>query len=282
MRGTLFGPGGQRIFAYWWRQGRRVGLLSALLALLTGGCVTTSSSSPEIDPKGLAAAVRDVGLDYLRQGNSAMAIRELQKSLLDNPDDPLTYLGLAAAYRSKGLIDLAEENVLRSIELGSDPQSRDYQLALETLAAIYVQQERYEEAVLQYQVLIDDPTYGTPWVALTNRGWAEFKTEQFESAGMSYREALEYRASYEVARFNLGILEQKQKNWREAVGQLQAAVESGRMPPDAVAEAHYRLGEIYMTLGRRDKAIAQFELALEEAPEGKWGVQARSYLDLLL
>ncbi len=282
MRGSVFGSGGKRVFAHWQRQGRLLGLLLALLAFLPGGCVTTSTSSPEIDPEGLAAAVRDVGLDYLRQGNSPMAIRELQKSLLDNPNDPLTYLGLAAAFRSKGLIDLAEENALRSLELNSDPHARDYQLALETLAAIYVQQERYEEAQLQYQILIDDPTYGSPWIALTNRGWAEFKTGRLEEAGSSYREALEYRASYGVAHFNLGILEQTQKNWREAVGQLLAAVASGRMSPDALAEAHYRLGEIYITLGSREKAVAQFELALEEAPQGKWGLQARSYLDRLL
>lgn len=282
MRGTVFGPGGQRLIAHERRQGRRLGLLLLLLALLPGGCVTTSSSAPEIDPEGLAAAVRDVGLDYLRQGNSAMAIRELQKSLLDNPDDPLTYLGLAAAYRSKGLIDLAEQNALRSLELGTDPHAANYQLAVLTLATIYVQQERYQEARVQCQILIDDPTYASPWVPLTTRGWAEFKTAQFEEARISYLEALDYRPGYELAHFNLGILEQSEKRWRDAVAHLQAAVESGRMSPDALAEAHYRLGEVYMTLGRRDKAIAQFELALEESPEGKWGVEARSYLDLLL
>jgi tetratricopeptide (TPR) repeat protein len=244
--------------------------------------VTTTTSAPEVDPVGLAAAIRDVALDYLRQGNAAMAIRELQRAQLKNPDDPLTYLGLAAAYRSKGLLPEAESHVLRSLELGTDPQAPDYQLAVLTLATIYVQQERYEEARVQCQILIDDPTYSVPWVALTTRGWAEFKAGQFENARSSYLEALDYRTGYERAHFNLGILDQSQKRWLDAVRRLETATLSDRMSPEALAEAHFRMGEIYMTLGRPDKAIEHFGVAAEEAPEGKWGLQSRSYLELLL
>ncbi len=250
--------------------------------LVLSGCWTTTSSEPEVDPIALAAAIRDLGLDQLRQGNYSMAIRKLQRAELKNPEDPLVYYGLGEAFRRKGLLAEAEVNLLKSLELSPDPHAQSYQLAVLTLSVLYIQEERYEEAVVLCQVLIDDPTYERPWTALTNRGWAQYKSEQFEAARVSYQEALGYRSTYAVAHFNLGILEQEQGRWLDAVRQLDLAAKSREMSSEARSEAYFRLGEIYMTLGRKDEAIEKFGLAIEKTPDGEWAEKSRSRLEVLL
>jgi hypothetical protein len=42
------------------------------------------------------------------------------------------------------------------------------------------------------------------------------------------------------------------------------------------------MGEIYTTRGRQDKAVEQFRNAEEKAPQDKWGIESRTYLDMLL
>jgi tetratricopeptide (TPR) repeat protein len=151
-----------------------------------------------------------------------------------------------------------------------------------TLAVVYIQLGRYGEAEVLCQVLIDDPTYERPWVALTNLGWAQYKAGRLQEAQASYEEALDFRSSYVVAHFNLGILKQDEGHWVEAIRQLELAVKGEQMAPDGLAEANFRMGEIYMTLGRRDRALEHFEIAAEKSPDGEWGEQSRSYLELLL
>jgi type IV pilus assembly protein PilF len=275
------GPAGNWLF----RTYRRSGCLLAALCAVCGlgaGCLTTVSSEPEVDPIAKAASVRNVGLDYVRQGQYAMAIRTLQDAQRQNPSDPLTYYGLGEAFRSKGLLPEAEANLMLSLANSPSPQELDYQTATLTLAAVYIQMERYPEAEALCQILIDDPTYGTPWIALTNRGWAEYKSGRFLEAQDSYEEALDFRSDYAPAHFNLGKLDQSQSRWLSAIRQLELASESKQMSPRAQAEAHFRMGEIYTTLGRQDKAVEQFRNAEEKAPQDKWGIESRNYLDMLL
>ena len=142
--------------------------------------------------------------------------------------------------------------------------------------------ERYAEAEALCQSLVEDPTYARPWEALTNLGWAQYKSGRFQAARASYEEALDFRSNYARARFNLGKLDQEQGRWTAAIRQLELALDGPPMGPEAVAEANFRLGEIYMTLGRRDRALEHFRGAEEKSPDGEWGEQSREYLELLL
>jgi len=275
------GPAGSWLSRTYRPFGALLAAFCAVCALGTG-CLTTVSSEPEVDPIAKAASVRNVGLDYVRQGNYAMAIRTLQDAQRQNPSDPLTYYGLGEAFRSKGLLPEAEANLLLSLENSPSPQATDYQTATLTLAAVYIQMERYPEAEVLCQILIDDPTYARPWVALTNRGWAEYMSGRFLEAQASYEEALDFRSDYAPAHFNLGKLDQSQSRWLSAIRQLELASESKQMSPRAQAEAHFRMGEIYITLDLKDKAVEQFRAAGEKAPAAKWGIDSRTYLDMLL
>jgi type IV pilus assembly protein PilF len=253
-----------------------------VLSGLLSGCLTTVSSEPEVDPVALAAAVRDVGLDYNRQGRYAMAIRTLQEAQRQNPNDPMTYAGLGEAFWSKGRLVEAEANFLLALETDPNPQSANRQNATLSLTGVYIQLEQYPDAEVLCRVLIDDPTYASPWIALTQLGWAQYKSGQFREARLSYEEAVDFRSDYALAHFNLGILDQEQGRWLDAIQQLDLVADSNQMSLAAQAEAHFRIGEIYMTLGRRDKAILNFKAAKEKAPDSESGAKSQSYLKMLL
>ena len=71
-------------------------LALALVVSGTGACVTQPVAPQETPEKILeqANAKRDVGMDHLAKGRTAMAIRELLNSERLNPDDPETQLWL--------------------------------------------------------------------------------------------------------------------------------------------------------------------------------------------
>jgi len=257
-------------------------LIASMLAALSLGCATTKSLTPEEQQTiKQADALRDVGADHLTQGRTAMAIRKLQQAHSKNPKDAETLLWLGEAFRRKGMLDRAEENMLRAIELSENASDFTYQETVLNLSALYIQMNRYRETRELCQRLIDDPTFSSPWRPLTNRGWAEFQMGLYAEARKSYEAALDFFPSYWPAHLNLGILEQKEGRFLAAIQSFDRALATERMGYDAAAEANYRMAEIYVSLGKRREAIEHFRVALERSPNGEWGEQSKTYLEML-
>jgi type IV pilus assembly protein PilF len=255
---------------------RRCFVLLCLLLVAGSGCASTA-----VDPEQRAAdiriavAKRNVGVDYLAKGRTPMAIRELQFSFDLNPDDALTVLWLGEAYRRRGLLDKALEHMLLAREM--DPTDHDMLL---NLTGIFVQLKRFPEAIETSQVLIEDPTFAGPWKAFTNRGWAELQLGHTSEARASFEEALAFQPRYWPARLNLGILDAKQGRGLQAVANFERVLERN-VGRSVEAETNYRLGEAYVSLGRRGKALSYFKIAAERAPYERWGQQSQEYLKLL-
>jgi Tfp pilus assembly protein PilF len=260
----------------------RAGLIVACLGLLsTTGCVTTTVSL-EAEP-GIteARAKRDLGIDYLSSGRTAMAIRQLVGSLSLDSEDPQTHLWLGEAYRRKGQIEIAEQYFMDSIELatGREDEVRTRHEAQLNLSALLSQMGRYEDSLVYCEALAADPMVSTPWRPLTNCGWALMKLGRLEEARSHFVDALEFFPNYGPARLNLGILEAKQGHRLAAIKSLERSID--RLNASGRAEANYRLGELFMALGRRDRAVEHFQAAVKTAPDLDWGSQSQAYLDLL-
>jgi tetratricopeptide (TPR) repeat protein len=253
-------------------------LIPALLLLLGAfGCATGPSVSVEEHQADLrvALAKRNVGIDYLRTGRTPMAIRELQFSKELNPDDPSTTHWLGEAYRRRGLLDRALEHFLIALE--QTPEEPDLLL---NLTGLYIQLKRFPEAIETSQTLIEDPTFSRPWQAFTNRGWAELQLGHAREARVSLEEALAFQPAYWPARLNLGILDSLEGRGLQAIANFEKVLER-QLGKSAEAETNYRLGEAYVSLGRRDKALQYFKIAAEKAPYQRWGQQSQEYLKVL-
>ncbi len=256
--------------------------LAAFMLLASTGCVTTTEPTAESFDVSEAEAKRDLGVDYLSTRRTGMAIRELTRSLELDSGDPKTHLWLGEAYRRKGQTAAAEEFLRDAIELSE--RRRDGETAQHArlnLSALLSQLGRYEEALVECETLAADPTISTPWRPLSNCGWALMKLGRLDEARAKFQEALTFYPRFGPALLNLGILEAKQGHNVAAIRALQKALDSGRLTASGHAEANYRLGELFVGLGRRDKAVTHFKAAAKIAPDADWGSQSQAYLDLL-
>jgi Tfp pilus assembly protein PilF len=253
--------------------------LCTLVLAVGPGCASqvVGPTESEVRVRALeqASARRDLGIDHLSFGRTAMAIRELQYASELNPDDAKTWLWLGEGYRRKGRLDDAEGYMLQALELAPD-----YQSARLNLSGLYIQMERWEDAIAQAQVLIDDPVYPAPWTAYSNKGWAELQAGRLDQARESLEQALDFRRNYWPASLSLGILANKEGHRIEAIEHFERVIdrEVGFSPE---AEANFRIAEVYVSLGRRDKAVEHFEAAVVNAPDGSWAEESKRYLKLL-
>lgn len=258
-------------------------VLGCLAVAATTGCVTTTPDAPadsyEVTE---AVAKRDLGVDYLSTFRTGMAIRELTRSLELDDGDPKTHLWLGEAFRRKGQTEIAESYLRDAIRLSThrDDEETKQQAQL-NLSALLSQLGRYEESLEFCEALAADPTISTPWRPLSNCGWALMKLGRLDEARTRFEEALSFFPRFGPALLNLGILEAKQGHAVAAIRSLQKALDSGRLSASGHAEANYRLGELFVGLGRRDRAVDHFKAAAKIAPDDDWGSQSQAYLDLL-
>ena len=269
-------------------QGQRLRLLlaigaAAFAALLSSGCAiptTYETDSSSVVPE--SQAKRDLGIDYLSTGRTAMAIRELLSSLSKDASDPQTHLWLGEAYRRKGQTAKAEGylNDALSIARRRDDSRTEHEAML-NLSALLSQMGRYEDALPYCEALAVDPTFSTPWRPLSNCGWALMKLGRRAEARSHFEDALDFFPRFSPALLNLGILEAQEGHRLAAIKNLEKALEARRLGASGYAEANYRLGELYVALGNRAKAVEHFAAAAKVAPEADWGSQSQAYLDLL-
>jgi Tfp pilus assembly protein PilF len=248
-------------------------IVLAVLSSGTGCLQVVGPSQRDVDDERMeqAMARRELGVDYLGKGRTAMALRELQFANERNPNDPVTHLWLGEGFRRKRHYEEALEHMLMALEI-----KPDYHAAKLNIAGFYLQLERYDEAIALSQELIDDALYGQPWTAFSNRGWAEYKLGRINEARESFISALDFRRDFWPARLNLAILEEASGNPRAAVKQFEWILKSDTA---ANAEVNFRLAQIYFSMGNRELAIQHFDAAVEDNPEGSWAEQALAYLE---
>ena len=270
-------------------------LFSLVLALAGSLACATPSGDPVADaagarktalhiPKPQLASYPDqaqarlhqsIGVAHLQDGRVPLAIRELRSAEKLNPASKWIQLALAEAYRRRGLVDDAEVHLLTAMVI--DPE---FQAGRLTLSGLYIQTERHAEAIEHTRILIDDPTFPRPWLALTNQGYAEMKLGRREAARLSLEQAIAYHDRYWRAILNLGILDSEEGKPLDAIERLELVAELAP-GPFGVAEANYRMAEIYVGFGNRDRAIVHFAEAAAQRPSGNWGKRSEDYLKRL-
>ncbi len=250
--------------------------VAAVAALLLGlGCASSSPSKGESSDRRKAASHMDLGVDYPRNDRVALGLRELLIAEGLDPLNPRIQHALGTAYIRKLKFDEAELHLLKAVEIW--PEFHDARFNLSTL---YLHQERYEECIVEAKTLFDDPTYSATWRALTNRGWAEYKLGKRSDARETLEQALQFNGRYWPALLNLGILEAEQGRAVEAVGYFNRMIDL-KPGESAAAEANYRLAEIYVSMGKRDRAVGYLTAAVTMEPGGLWGKKSEEYLKLL-
>ena len=248
--------------------------LAVLLALLWLGCATPGPSPEDQDAK-RATSMLNIGADHLQNGRVGLALREFLRAEALDPRNPRIQYGLGEAYWARNRLDDAERHFLRALELF--PDHHDSRM---TLSALLIRLERYEEAVGETRILVDDPTYPAPWRALANQGWAELQRGRVEAAREALDEALMLSPNYWPATLSLAILEAREGRPLEAAELFQELL-SAEPGPAAESEVNYRLAELYVSLGNHRRAVRHLAASVARQPEGPWAKKAEEYLELI-
>ncbi|MEE8509122.1 MAG: tetratricopeptide repeat protein [Myxococcota bacterium] len=252
-------------------------MLGALI--LTGsvlsGCATASSKAMAKQNARKARSHFEIAADHLNNGRDAHGLREMLLAAQFDPRNARIHMGLAVAYKRKGRIEEAERELRQVLEL--HPPYHDARLLLSNL---YIHLERYEDALTETRALLDDPTFPGVWRALTNQGWARFRLGRNAEARGDLELALEYRQNYGPAMLNLGILEAQEGHHLEAIARFGETLEHDPRP-GAQAEANYRIAELYVSMGQRERAVAHLVAAVDQAVSGPWGTKSEDYLKIL-
>jgi type IV pilus assembly protein PilF len=257
--------GGARVLCAAW--------LVGLIALL--GCATSASKLEREQEVKKARAHLELGVDHLNQGRVALGLRELMSAESLDPKNARIHHALGEAYMRKGKMEEAELHLRRALELFPA-----YHEARLRLSILYSHLERYQEAIAETQTLLDDPTFPGPWQALVNQGWAKFRLGRAVEARRDLELAHEYNQKYWPALLNLGILETEEGHYPKAIALFEEMLEL-RPRASAMAEANYHLAEIYVSLGKRKRAVGHLTTAVAQAPGDLWGKKSEEYLKLL-
>jgi type IV pilus assembly protein PilF len=249
-----------------------LGLAFQLTTLL--GCATTDPAKVA-DNERRARSHYTLALNHLKEGRTGIAIRELLSAQKLSPSDPWIDLSLAEAYRLKNHTADSERHLKRALELRPDLHA-----AKLNLSALYIQTERYEEAVVLSQELLGDATFPVPWKGLTNQGYALYKLGRKQEAREALTHALEYHAKFWPAQLNLAILDEEEGRRLEALEALEEVL-ALKPGPVAEAECHYRIATLYISLGNRAKAVHHLSVASQTKPSGEWGKRSADYLKRL-
>jgi type IV pilus assembly protein PilF len=249
----------------------------AAMVMLAVGCATTLD---EPDRRKMVSH-RDLGTLYLQRGELELAIREYRAAISIWDRDAETHFAIGEAYRQKAAFESAELHFLRALEL--EPGLHDARL---NLGALYLQQERWEDAIATNQVLADDPTFMRPARALVNLGWAQYKSGNRADAEKSFRSAVASDGFSYQGRLNLGIVLYDREEFVEAIRHFSKVLELIDGRPEQVfgaaeAEARFRMAMAHVRLGQRQRAIEQLRVAVDRGGETEWADKSRDYLAVL-
>ena len=246
-------------------------LFKAILLLAIGlifflGCSTNEQALQK------AGIHSRLGLNYLQQGDSTSALRELLEAERLNPNDPHIHYALGLAYSAKGRFPQALEYYRQALKL--DPK---YTEAHNAMGGVYLELGLWDEAIKEFEFVLKDLLYHTPFYVMNNMGWAYYKKGERQSAIEYFKKALAMKPDFGLAYYNLGLAYKDNKQTEQAIVALRSAVGLATN----FLDAHFQLGLLYFNSEKRNEAEKSFREVVRIAPQSESARLAQQYLDLL-
>ena len=197
---------------------------------------------------------------YLWSQQYEAAKREFQFLLKQNPDSAPVHMLLGEVLDAAGHQEQATEELEAAVKASSVEPEAHFGLGY-----LYWKQKRYEEARREFQAeLANQPEHVQ---ALTYLADSEMHAGDEAAAEPHLRRALALDPKTRLAQLDLGIVLAGRQEWEQAAAQFREAIRLDPSKPDA----HYRLGRVWLSLGREAEANDEFAkvkmLAKEEHPE---------------
>jgi len=145
---------------------------------------------------------KQLGTEYLRKGNLALAKEKLERAEKYNPRDAEIHSVLAVLYERLGIPKEVDEHYKAAIRLApKDPQiSNNY-------AVFLCRNGRTDEGTKRFIEAAQNPLYRTPEVAYSNAGVCLRRAKRYNDAATSFARALQIRPNSAETVFQYADLE---------------------------------------------------------------------------
>ncbi|MCU7842768.1 MAG: type IV pilus biogenesis/stability protein PilW [Candidatus Thiodiazotropha sp. (ex Monitilora ramsayi)] len=241
----------------------QIAVLLVLTAVLAG-CATTGGVQDATGNLGVekrdspGKIYVEMGIAYMRDGQDAVALQKLRRSLEVDEQNPEAHNVIAILYERLGEEALAARHFDRAANLDPrDPYIRNAR------GSFFCKQSRYEMAEQEFSLALENPLYPTPWVALTNAGLCAERAGDSVMAETYYRRALTANSRFSPALFQMAELSFEQQKDMSARAYLERY--HGEVAGTA---ASLWLGvRIEQRLGDRHKAVEYKRRLLKEFPD---------------
>lgn len=244
-----------------------------LLAALAAASLLACAHGPSAHERKTAEIHHDLGVDALRQGRFPEALKEFDVSIEADESFP-------EAWRGRGLVlDLgfgrlpdAEKAYRKAIELRPS-----YSEAHNDLGQLLARTGRWDEAIREFDLALDNMLYKEPFVARCNRGLATWGSGRKDDGIAQMRSCVTSWPTYCRGRRDLGRSLLEDKRTKEALDELSAYARYCEKVPDA----HLQLGLARMKAGDIAGAKASFERCRDLGEGTRDGEECRRSLALL-
>ena len=217
-------------------------------------CATTKK-----DQKTSAQRKADI---YYNQGTQELitkdytsAITHLMKANRLNPNNSEILNNLGMAYYFKG----RKESAIKFIKKSLTIDSKNTRARL-NIATIYVESNKFIEAKVQYDIILDDLTYQGQFKTYYNLGILYLKLNKQEQALNFFKQSLNENNQYCPTHFQLGKYYFENKNFGESLKSYELA-SLGTCYSDP--SAHYHQALTHIKLKQYDAALSKLEMVVE-------------------
>ncbi len=215
----------------------------------------------------------DLGVEALRAGRFPDALRELDAALAVDEGFPEAHRARAQVLQfGFGKLDEAEREYRRAVALR--PAFSEAHNELGQLLAVT---GRFDEAIREFDVALENMLYKEPFMARCNKGLATYRQGRRDDGVAQMRACVAAAPTYCKGRRDLGRVLLDEKRTREALDELSAYARLCERVPDA----HLQLGLARMKSGDVAGAREEFERCRELGAAGPEGEECRRSLTLL-
>ncbi len=221
-------------------------------------CTASQSYVSQEEKRKKAEALRNLGEAHLVSGNYTAALSKLLDAEKISPQNPYIHDDLGLVYMSKGRPDLAIGHFNKALSI-----KPDFTPAMNNLGTAYLARKDWDTAISIFKKITGDLLYATPYMPLSNIGWAYYNKKRFALAKKYYGNALKMEPEFITALHGLGLTYTALGDYVQAIKTLEKGV---KLAP-GYADIYLALGNAYRWSRNYKNALKNYEKVIELAEE---------------
>lgn len=201
----------------------RSALIAILLACVSTACTNSTQQLSKPQPHRASDINLELGIDYFRKGNFAMAKEKIDRAIEQNPRNAKAQAAAGLLYDRLNDPNKSDSHFEKAVSL--DPTNPDI---LNNYAVILCKRGKHQKGEKYFLQAATNPLYKTPEAAYLNAGNCARGAGDLKNAEVNYRKALAVRPRFTQALYEMADLELKQNSFLSARGFMERYMEAGK------------------------------------------------------